>query len=560
MSLLLDALKQAAQEKKHRDALLAQTLLDGDDENQSSPSSEPELVKVQDEVDFNDVDASKEGVDTSEENALSLETELIEYDEFSAFDLSDDDNDSRESNDFLEGFVVRPDQTSIVDQEIEIEETLELEEVVLWDEQSEKVDESQVSEPVSQPPVEPDIPATNTANNEEKRKAAIVKLVALRQSAEKQKLVKGGIVAGLTLLISGLSLFFYYTWTADKTQQSLAVSETFDQYVDEVTSLSPESPIASVVVDSEAIVPESDTVKTSETVSKNAPIESYDEVVSNTVSAMTDTIVKKQNDKTTKEQNDKNVAESNDEIAPADINDNSVDPFVESSLVEDDLEPAVVSYEDDTDVVFQNNAATVYVQPGKKRVDKTSRLVQQAYTAYQKGQLDIARKLYDQALLAAPEKRDALLGAAAVAMRQDRQQDALLLYQKLLSVFPQDSYGKAGLLSLQAANIKDPQWLSQVNQLLLTHPDDAHLHFLKANANAINGRWQAAQQSYFDAWSRDKTNPDYAYNLAISLDQLGQPSAALNYYRQALALSKIHPSNIVMQDLRRRIAELDGGQ
>ena len=34
------------------------------------------------------------------------------------------------------------------------------------------------------------------------------------------------------------------------------------------------------------------------------------------------------------------------------------------------------------------------------------------------------------------------------------------------------------------------------------------------------------------------TNADFAYNLAVSLDQLRQPKLALEYYRRALALAE----------------------
>ena len=51
---------------------------------------------------------------------------------------------------------------------------------------------------------------------------------------------------------------------------------------------------------------------------------------------------------------------------------------------------------------------------------------------------------------------------------------------------------------------------------------------------ASNG---GAQSAYFKALELDGTNPDYAYNLAISLEHIGQPSIALTYYRLAFELA-----------------------
>ena len=48
--------------------------------------------------------------------------------------------------------------------------------------------------------------------------------------------------------------------------------------------------------------------------------------------------------------------------------------------------------------------------------------------------------------------------------------------------------------------------------------------------------WPQAQQAYFQAYQLQADSPDYAYNLAVSLEHLGQSRIALNYYRRALEL------------------------
>ena len=72
-------------------------------------------------------------------------------------------------------------------------------------------------------------------------------------------------------------------------------------------------------------------------------------------------------------------------------------------------------------------------------------------------------------------------------------------------------------------------------QLMLDEePAAAHLHFALGNHHARTQRWGEAQAAYFEAWRLEVDNPDYAFNLAVALDQLGQARAAIEYYQRAL--------------------------
>ena len=70
-------------------------------------------------------------------------------------------------------------------------------------------------------------------------------------------------------------------------------------------------------------------------------------------------------------------------------------------------------------------------------------------------------------------------------------------------------------------------------------------------------KWPQAQQAYFQAHSLDPRNPDYAYNLAIGLEHLGQQKIALEYYRKALQLTSERGSgNFDPARIQARIAQL----
>ncbi|MCX7960060.1 MAG: tetratricopeptide repeat protein [Burkholderiales bacterium] len=182
--------------------------------------------------------------------------------------------------------------------------------------------------------------------------------------------------------------------------------------------------------------------------------------------------------------------------------------------------------------------------------------VESGFAAYHAGDLARARADYEAALRDDPGNRDALLGLAAVEMRAQRYAEAEALYQKLLAANPRDPHAQAGLLALRA-QILDPVIAeSRVKTLLAGDPDAAALHFALGNQYALQARWAEAQQAYFRAWVADPENPDFAYNLAVSLDQLRQSALAAEYYRRALALAERRAANFPLEVARQRAAQL----
>jgi len=180
------------------------------------------------------------------------------------------------------------------------------------------------------------------------------------------------------------------------------------------------------------------------------------------------------------------------------------------------------------------------------------------YAAYQAGDLAAAREAYRRALDDDPRNRDALLGMAAVEMRNGRYEAADALYRRLLQADPRDAHAQAGLLALRS-NLTDPVAAeSRVKTLLSEDPDANVLYFTLGNEYARQGRWGEAQQAYFKAFAEDPANPDFAYNVAVSLDHLRQPKLALEYYRRALALAAKRSASFDQTAARKRAQELGG--
>ena len=182
--------------------------------------------------------------------------------------------------------------------------------------------------------------------------------------------------------------------------------------------------------------------------------------------------------------------------------------------------------------------------------------VEAAYAAYQAGDIATARNEYQQALRDDPGNRDALLGLAATEVRGGRFEVAEAAYLRLLQADPRDAYAQAGLLALRSARMDPIATESRVKSLLATDPSAHVLNFTLGNQLAQQGRWAEAQQEYFKAFAAEPDNPDFAYNLAVSLDQLRQPRQALDYYQRAITLAEKRGASFNLEAARGRAAQL----
>jgi len=170
--------------------------------------------------------------------------------------------------------------------------------------------------------------------------------------------------------------------------------------------------------------------------------------------------------------------------------------------------------------------------------------------------LEGARNDYQQALREESANRDALLGLAAVETRAQRYEIAADIYGRLLQADPRDPHAHAGLLALRGQAADPDSVESRLKTLLAADPEAGVLHFALGNHYVQQRRWADAQQAYVKAVASDPDNPDYAYNLAVSLEHLRQPGPALDYYRRALSLAQKRNPSFDRSAARERVQQL----
>jgi tetratricopeptide (TPR) repeat protein len=178
---------------------------------------------------------------------------------------------------------------------------------------------------------------------------------------------------------------------------------------------------------------------------------------------------------------------------------------------------------------------------------------EKGYRAMMAHDLAGAQRDYARLLAQDPQSRDALFGLAAVAMKRGRADLAERYYEKVLEIDPDDPLATASLVDL--GNVSDGE--SRLKIALQRSPDSGALYFSLGNRYASESAWAEAKQAYFEAYRRDESNPDFAFNLAVSCDHLGQAASALRFYRKAIALSSSGFAGFDIEAAKKRVDALE---
>jgi len=190
----------------------------------------------------------------------------------------------------------------------------------------------------------------------------------------------------------------------------------------------------------------------------------------------------------------------------------------------------------------------------QQATDTITPVLQDAYHAYQRGDYATASQGYKDVLKQDGRNRDALLGLGAIAQQQSQDQAAQHYYRQVLLLDPRDPIALGAMTAYSAGNGVDTE--SQLKQMLTEQPRSAALNYALGNVYADQSRWADAQQAYFNARMLEPSNAQFTYNLAVSLDHLGQGKLAAQYYQQALQLDPASNAGFDHTQAQRRLNEL----
>ena len=203
-----------------------------------------------------------------------------------------------------------------------------------------------------------------------------------------------------------------------------------------------------------------------------------------------------------------------------------------------------------------SGADRVRLSPSQPRLNST---LERAYDALQQGRFEEAQRGYEHFLRNDPKNTDALLGIATIAATRGQSEQAHAYYQRALESDPNNPTALAGIANTRGQ--ADPGLSeSRLKTALGNQPDAPDLYFSLGNLYAQQARWSEAQQAYFRAYAGDPDNPDFLFNLAVSLDHLRQNRLAAQYYQMALKAAEANGGNRAVSfdraQARARIAEL----
>jgi len=168
----------------------------------------------------------------------------------------------------------------------------------------------------------------------------------------------------------------------------------------------------------------------------------------------------------------------------------------------------------------------------KNTISNKDRWLQEAYAAYLRGDDQLALAKYNAVLDIDPDNRNALLARAAISIQNNRVAEAIGDYRRILFTNPKDSLAMSSMIAV--ANLSPEQSETQLKLMIRDEPDSHYLNFTLGNIFGAQNRWQEAQQKYFAALQNNPDDPNYAYNLAVSLEHIAKPRVAIAYYELAL--------------------------
>ncbi|BCX80469.1 hypothetical protein MIT9_P0042 [Methylomarinovum caldicuralii] len=209
---------------------------------------------------------------------------------------------------------------------------------------------------------------------------------------------------------------------------------------------------------------------------------------------------------------------------------------------------------------LEERAAEEEIRAGALKIIRSPRAetaacwVGQGRAAYRRGDWEAAYQAFSHALGWRQDAVEAWLGLAAAALKLGRRDMAEHGYHQALALSPDEPLALAGLAVLHP---QDERLLAALEQAASERSPTAWLYAVLGDLYARRNDWPRAQQAYFHAHRIDLTHPDYSYDLAVTLDHLGQYRLARSFYTEALQLARQRKAAFDPEVAARRLRQLE---
>jgi predicted O-linked N-acetylglucosamine transferase (SPINDLY family) len=173
-------------------------------------------------------------------------------------------------------------------------------------------------------------------------------------------------------------------------------------------------------------------------------------------------------------------------------------------------------------------------------LQEAERFFVEALSLQERGDLEGARRLYEQALERAPDRPSVLNNLAAVCIALKRHAEAIGLCRRLLELDPGDAAALVNLGVCQCESGLPEEALRTLGRVLSVQPEHPDALNNLGNAQLALGRPGEALRSYERALAAHPGHVRAHYNRANALLELNRPEEALAGYERALALDPRH--------------------
>lgn len=272
------------------------------------------------------------------------------------------------------------------------------------------------------------------------------------------------------------------------------------------------------------------------------------------------------------------------------------DPIIDTNTPETavatsqpESEPELVALESESDSVItaveadnstdieslqQSASETLAVQPVDRTtgisiirstdVQTTRQMAERAILLISARQYPQAAELLEQILTLQPASIQALMLYGSLQLSLGNQSRASEMFSRVISLDPGNISARVGFLqSIPGYSADD--LIREFSRLQQNSPDNHLLAFELGRAFATQSRWTEAARSFNRALelagsstANNQVLPDYAFNLAVSLDRRGERMQAIRYYNEALDRAGSSQTGFDQDVVKQRVIFLSG--